>query len=341
MDIKNKITKLITIAKENQNILQEEDIQKILTNDEEKAQAYLIFENKGISVIENVEITSIDDEINNEITVNSVQLYLRQINRVPLLSSEEEITLGKRILQGDEEAIKTLTECNLRLVVSIAKHYNSTALSFLDLIQEGNIGLIKAAEKFDYRKGYKFSTYATWWVRQSITRAIAEQSRMIRIPTNLVENYSKISKIKSQYLSATGAPPTTEDLVEETGWTRTQVEKTIEAHKDNITSLDSPVGDEDDTTIGELIPDKAYNPLENIIKEARNQIISEVLDTLNPREKDIITRRFGLLGLQPKTLEEVGAEFNITRERIRQIETKALRKLRHPARQKMILEAFN
>ena len=340
MGFSENIKLLITTANKNQNILKEEEVNKIFSNPEDIANAYSIFEDQGISVIEEIDFSDDIDEETAVIT-NSVQLYFHDINRVPLLTPQEEAALGQRILQGDDTAIESLVESNLRLVVSIAKKYHNTNISFMDLVQEGNIGLIKAAEKFDYRKGYRFSTYATWWVRQAISRAIAEQSRLIRIPTNLIENYNKISKINAQYISFTGAPASTEELVEETGWTAAQIEKILEMRNETTTSLDAPVGDEDDTTMGELIPDNIYNPKERIEREAKSQIISMVLDTLTPREKDIVVRRFGLLGHKSKTLEEVGEEFNITRERIRQLEIKALRKLRHPSRRAMIIEAFN
>lgn len=286
---------------------------------------------------EDIEITTLEED---STLTSSVQMYLREISRVPLLSSEEEIALARRAAEGDEAATKRLVESNLRLVVSIAKHYKNSNVPFLDLIQEGNIGLMKAVEKFDCARGYKFSTYATWWIRQAIGRAISEQSRLIRIPTNLVENYNKISKISARYLAATGENPTVADLEEETGWARAQIETILEIQNDTPTSLEATVGD-DDTTVGDLIPDSKYNPQTDIMKEAKNQIIESILNTLQPREKEILIRRFGLLGVKPKTLEEVGEEYNITRERVRQVETMALRKLRHPSRSNAILEAFS
>ena len=263
--------------------------------------------------------------------VNSVQLYFQQINRIPLLSQEEEIALAKRVLNGDTEASKQLVEANLRLVVSIAKHYHSSTLTFMDLVQEGNIGLCKAAEKFDYTKGYRFSTYATWWVRQTITRALADQDRVIRIPTNLVEYHNKVSKIIAQYQSEYGHAPSIEDLMEETGWDRRRIETILDLTM-ATTSLETPIGDEDEATMGDLIPDNTYNPVAAALREADQQVILSVLNTLTEKERDVMTLRFGIGTDNPMTLEEVGEKYNVTRERIRQIENRALKKLRHPSR---------
>lgn len=293
-------------------------------------------ENACSILSEDIEVTTWEDDTT---LTSSVQMYLKEINRVPLLSSDEELCLARLAKAGDTEASKKLVESNLRLVVSIAKHYKNTNVPFLDLIQEGNIGLMRAVEKFDCDRGYRFSTYATWWVRQAISRAISENAHLIKIPTNLVENYNKISKISSRYISSTGEAPTTEELVAETGWTKSHVENILGLQNDTPTSLDAAVGD-DDTTVGDLIPDSKYSPTSNIMKEAKSQMIEAVLNTLQPREKEILSKRFGILGFEQKTLEEVGEEYNITRERVRQIETMALRKLRHPARKKMIMEAF-
>ena len=267
--------------------------------------------------------------------VNSVQLYFQQINRIPLLSHEEELALSKRILEGDNEAMKQLVEANLRLVVSIAKHYHSSTLTFMDLVQEGNIGLCKAAEKFDYTKGYRFSTYATWWVRQMITRALADQDRVIRIPTNLVEYHNRMSKIISQYHSEYGRAPTVEELMEETGWDKGRVETILDLTM-NTVSLETPVGDEDEATMGDLIPDNTYNPMAEALREADKQVILSVLNTLTEKERDVMTLRFGIGRDIPLTLEEVGEKYNVTRERIRQIENRALKKLRHPSRSKVL-----
>lgn len=267
--------------------------------------------------------------------VNSVQLYFQQINRIPLLTQEEEVSLAKRSLTGDTEASKRLVEANLRLVVSIAKHYHSSTLSFMDLVQEGNIGLCKAAEKFDYTKGYRFSTYATWWVRQTITRALADQDRVIRIPTNLVEYHNKMSKIIAQYQTEYGTAPSIEELMEETGWTKERVSTLLDLTM-STASLETPVGDEEDATMGDLIPDNTYNPVAEAMREADKQVILSVLNTLTEKERDIMTLRFGIGTDNPLTLEEVGEKYNVTRERIRQIENRALKKLRHPSRSKIL-----
>ena len=267
--------------------------------------------------------------------VNSVQLYFQQINRIPLLTQEEEVSLAKRSLTGDTEASKRLVEANLRLVVSIAKHYHSSTLSFMDLVQEGNIGLCKAAEKFDYTKGYRFSTYATWWVRQTITRALADQDRVIRIPTNLVEYHNKMSKIIAQYQTEYGTTPSVEELMEETGWTKERVSTLLDLTM-STTSLETPVGDEDEATMGDLIPDNTYNPVAEAMREADKQVILSVLNTLTEKERDVMTLRFGIGTDNPLTLEEVGEKYNVTRERIRQIENRALKKLRHPSRSRVL-----
>lgn len=267
--------------------------------------------------------------------VNSVQLYFQQINRIPLLTQEEEVSLAKRSLTGDTEASKRLVEANLRLVVSIAKHYHSSTLSFMDLVQEGNIGLCKAAEKFDYTKGYRFSTYATWWVRQTITRALADQDRVIRIPTNLVEYHNKMSKIIAQYQTEYGTAPSIEELMEETGWTKERVSTLLDLTM-STASLETPVGDEEDATMGDLIPDNTYNPVAEAMREADQQVILSVLNTLTEKERDVMTLRFGIGTDNPLTLEEVGEKYNVTRERIRQIENRALKKLRHPSRSRVL-----
>ena len=271
--------------------------------------------------------------------VNSVQLYFSQINRIPLLSHEEEVALAKRVLQGDREASTKLVEANLRLVVSIAKHYHSQSMTFMDLVQEGNIGLCKAAEKFDYTKGYRFSTYATWWVRQTIMRALEEQDNTIRIPSNLLEHYNKMNKIIAQFNGENGRDPTPKELVEETGWDHERV-KTLLELSNNVISLDTPLGDDEEGSYGDLIPDNSYNPVAAALRESNRQTIMRVFSTLGSREKEVMAWRFGIEDDQPLTLEEIGEKINLTKERVRQIEMKALRKLRHPSRSKVLREVL-
>ena len=285
--------------------------------------------------IMNQEEVQMVEDVSELPAVNSVQLYFQQINRIPLLTQEEEVSLAKRSLTGDTEASKRLVEANLRLVVSIAKHYHSSTLSFMDLVQEGNIGLCKAAEKFDYTKGYRFSTYATWWVRQTITRALADQDRVIRIPTNLVEYHNKMSKIIAQYQTEYGTSPSVEELMEETGWTKERVSTLLDLTM-STASLETPVGDEEEATMGDLIPDNTYNPVAEAMREADKQVILSVLNTLTEKERDVMTLRFGIGTDNPLTLEEVGEKYNVTRERIRQIENRALKKLRHPSRSRVL-----
>lgn len=269
--------------------------------------------------------------------VNSVQLYFHQINSIPLLEADEELALAKRCLAGDKEAMNKLVEANLRLVISIAKHYHSPTLTFMDIVQEGNIGLCKAAEKFDYTKGYKFSTYATWWVRQTINRALAIQDRTIRIPTNLVEYHNKLTKVLAKFSGEYGRTPTVDELVEETGWPQECIIKLLDLDMHTV-SLDSPMGDEDESTLGDVVPDTRYSPTENAMREADKQAVRSVLNTLSEKERDVISLRFGIEDDNPLTLEEIGERFNVTRERIRQIEGKALKKLRHPSRSKLLKE---
>ncbi len=261
-----------------------------------------------------------------------VKMYLKDIGKVRLLSGEEEVELAKRIAEGDVEARNTLVEANLRLVVSIAKKYIGRGMGFLDLIQEGNSGLIKAVEKFDYTKGYKFSTYATWWIRQAITRALADQSRTIRIPVHMVETMHRIQRCARQLLQENGREASTEEIAELSGLPADKVREIMQMAQEPI-SIDSPVGEDEESSIGEFIADEASpEPDEIVGKTMLKEQISEVLKTLTDREENVIRMRFGLDDGIPRTLEEVGKEFNITRERIRQIEAKALRKLRHPTR---------
>ncbi|WAH38556.1 RNA polymerase sigma factor RpoD [Alicyclobacillus dauci] len=265
-----------------------------------------------------------------------VRMYLKEIGRVPLLSAQDEIELAKRIEAGDEEAKRRLAEANLRLVVSIAKRYVGRGMLFLDLIQEGNLGLIKAVEKFDYRKGYKFSTYATWWIRQAITRAIADQARTIRIPVHMVETINKLIRVSRQLLQELGREPTAEEIAEEMDLTPDKVREIQKIAQEPV-SLETPIGEEDDSHLGDFIPDdEAPAPADAAAYELLKEQLEDVLDTLTEREENVLRLRFGLDDGRTRTLEEVGKVFGVTRERIRQIEAKALRKLRHPSRSKRL-----
>ena len=265
-----------------------------------------------------------------------VKIYLKEIGRVPLLSAEEEIELAMRKAQGDQFARKRLSEANLRLVVSIAKRYVGRGMQFLDLIQEGNMGLIKAVEKFDYRKGYKFSTYATWWIRQAITRAIADQARTIRIPVHMVETITKVKKVSSQLLHKNGHEPSVDEIAEELNMPVDRVREIIRISQDPV-SLETPIGEEEDSHLGDFIPDElAPAPAEVASLALLKEQLDDVLGTLTEREEKVLRLRFGLEDGRPRTLEEVGQRFQVTRERIRQIEAKALRKLRHPSRSKKL-----
>ncbi|MBQ3587800.1 MAG: RNA polymerase sigma factor RpoD [Oscillospiraceae bacterium] len=265
-----------------------------------------------------------------------VKVYLKEIGSFPLLSLDEEIELAEKILKGDAKAKKRLAEANLRLVVSIAKRYVGRGMLFLDLIQEGNLGLIKAVEKFDHTKGFKFSTYATWWIRQAITRAIADQARTIRIPVHMVETINKVKKVQSQLLHKNGQEPSVEELAAELDMPQDKVREILKVAQEPI-SLESPIGEEEDSHLGDFIPDyDAPVPEEAATHTLLREQLNEVLATLTPREAKVLSLRFGIEDGRPRTLEEVGKEFNVTRERIRQIEAKALRKLRHPSRNKKL-----
>jgi len=286
-------------------------------------------EDLDISVPEGI---SIDDP---------VRMYLKEIGKVPLLTAEEEIELAKRMEEGDEEAKHRLSEANLRLVVSIAKRYVGRGMLFLDLIQEGNLGLIKAVDKFDYRKGYKFSTYATWWIRQAITRAIADQARTIRIPVHMVETINKLIRVSRQLLQEYGREPLPEEIAEEMGISEEKVREIIKIAQEPV-SLETPIGEEEDSHLGDFLPDdEAPAPADAAAFTLLKEQLMSVLSTLTPREEMVLKLRFGLEDGRQRTLEEVGKEFKVTRERIRQIEAKALRKLRHPSRSRKLKDSLD
>ena len=274
-------------------------------------------------------------------TDDPVRMYLKEIGKVPLLTPEEEVDLATRMADGDEVAKQRMTEANLRLVVSIAKRYVGRGMLFLDLIQEGNLGLIKAVEKYDYSKGYKFSTYATWWIRQAITRAIADQARTIRIPVHMVETINKTIRVSRQLLQELGHDPSAEEIAAEMDMPVDKVRDILKIAQDPV-SLETPIGEEEDSHLGDFIPDEdASEPAEAASFSLLREQLEEVLDTLAPREKKVLELRFGIVDGRTRTLEEVGKEFNVTRERIRQIEAKALRKLRHPSRSKKLKDFLN
>ena len=274
-------------------------------------------------------------------TDDPVRMYLKEIGKVPLLSAEEELEIAQRMAAGDEEARKKLSESNLRLVVSIAKRYVGRGMLFLDLIQEGNLGLIKAVEKFDYTKGYKFSTYATWWIRQAITRAIADQARTIRIPVHMVETINKVIRVSRQLLQELGHDPSPEEIAAEMDMPVDKVREILKIAQEPV-SLETPIGEEEDSHLGDFIPDEgASEPSEAASFTLLQEQLVDVLSTLTPREEKVLKLRFGIEDGRPRTLEEVGKEFNVTRERIRQIEAKALRKLRHPSRSKKLKDFLN
>ena len=298
----------------------------------------LILDNDDIILDDEDEVEIIDDVdvLEGVSTEDPVRMYLKEIGNVPLLTTEQEVELAKRVEAGDEEAKKQLTEANLRLVVSIAKKYVGRGMPFLDLIQEGNMGLMKAVDKFDYTKGYKFSTYATWWIRQAITRGIADTGRTIRVPVHMVETINKLIRIQRQLLQEYGREPTAEEIAKEMGITVEKVREIKKISQDPV-SLETPIGEEEDSHLGDFIPDDDVQaPVDAAAYTMLKEQLMEVLDTLSEREKKVLMLRFGLEDGRPRTLEEVGKEFNVTRERIRQIEAKALRKLRHPSRSKKL-----
>lgn len=322
-----------------------DEIDHIDLEPEQIEKIYEVLESMGIEVQGDMnEVSGVEEEeleldlsIPEGVAIDDpVRMYLKEIGKVPLLSSEEEIELAKKIEEGSQYAKKKLAEANLRLVVSIAKRYVGRGMLFLDLIQEGNLGLIKAVEKFDYRKGYKFSTYATWWIRQAITRAIADQARTIRIPVHMVETINKLIRVQRQLLQELGRDPFPEEISKVMDL---PVEKVREIQKiaQEPVSLETPIGEEEDSHLGDFIPDDdAPAPAEAAAFTMLKEQLINVLDTLTPREEKVLRLRFGLDDGRARTLEEVGKEFNVTRERIRQIEAKALRKLRHPSRSKKL-----
>lgn len=307
---------------------------------------YETLENMGIDVVGDIETEMEDIQLTEEdldisipegISIDDpVRMYLKEIGKVPLLSAEDEISLAQKMEKGDGESKRRLAEANLRLVVSIAKRYVGRGMLFLDLIQEGNLGLIKAVEKFDYRKGYKFSTYATWWIRQAITRAIADQARTIRIPVHMVETINKLIRVSRQLLQELGKEPQPEEIAKEMNMPVEKVREIMKISQEPV-SLETPIGEEEDSHLGDFIPDDdAPAPSEAAAFTLLKEQLIDVLDTLTPREEKVLRLRFGLDDGRARTLEEVGKEFNVTRERIRQIEAKALRKLRHPSRSKKL-----
>ena len=312
---------------------------------------YDVFSKKGIEIVDDTDQNDTEDdipekddeEVEIDLTVpegvsidDPVRMYLKEIGRVPLLTAEEEVALAKRMNDGDEEASKRLAEANLRLVVSIATRYVGRGMLFLDLIQEGNLGLIKAVEKFDYTKGYKFSTYATWWIRQAITRAIADQARTIRIPVHMVETINKLIRVSRQLLQSLGREPTPEEIAKEMDIGVDRVREIMKIAQEPV-SLETPIGEEEDSHLGDFIEDQdAPAPADAASFMLLKEQLEEVLDTLTPREEKVLRLRFGLDDGRARTLEEVGQNFGVTRERIRQIEAKALRKLRHPSRSRKL-----
>ncbi len=356
-----KLNKIIKKAKEKGEITYGELASELDdANTEQIDKVFDAFENMGVSVIKDddldleepdiEELEAVEDIKIDEIDLNNmdginiddpVRMYLREIGRIPLLTYDEELALAKRILEGDEEAKQKLAESNLRLVVSIAKKYVGRGMLFLDLIQEGNMGLIKAVEKFDYTKGYKFSTYATWWIRQAITRAIADQARTIRIPVHMVETINKLIRTSRHLLQQLGREPSPEEIAAEM---EIPVEKVVEIQKiaQDPVSLETPIGEEDDSHLGDFIQDDdSPAPQDAAAYTLLREQLEEVMKTLTPREAKVLKLRFGLEDGKSRTLEEVGKEFQVTRERIRQIEAKALRKLRHPSRSKKLKDYMN
>ena len=362
-----KMAEILEVARKKKNVIQDDELIEYLKGSEELMAPYYFsraldfFEKNGVDVLvitededdmppvdeldfviddeEEIDLEQIDMSVPEGVSIEDpVRMYLKEIGKVPLLEADEEIELAQRMENGDEEAKKKLAEANLRLVVSIAKRYVGRGMLFLDLIQEGNMGLIKAVEKFDYRKGYKFSTYATWWIRQAITRAIADQARTIRIPVHMVETINKLTRVSRQLLQELGREPSPEEIAEEMDMPVDRVREIQKISQEPV-SLETPIGEEEDSHLGDFLPDdEVPAPSEAAASAILKEQIAEVLDTLTDREQKVLRLRFGLDDGRSRTLEEVGKEFNVTRERIRQIEAKALRKLRHPSRSRKLRE---
>ena len=352
-----KIKELLNMAKKKKNVLEYQEISDFFADmplEEEQFEKILdALEQSNVDVLRITDDEVVDDIIltdeddvdmeNLDLTIpdgisleDPVRMYLKEIGKVPLLSADEEIELAQRMELGDQEAKKRLAEANLRLVVSIAKRYVGRGMLFLDLIQEGNLGLIKAVEKFDYRKGYKFSTYATWWIRQAITRAIADQARTIRIPVHMVETINKVIRVSRQLLQELGREPTPEEIAEEMNMPVDRVREILKISQEPV-SMETPIGEEEDSHLGDFIEDdKVPVPADAAAFTLLKEQLVEVLGTLTEREQKVLRLRFGLDDGRARTLEEVGKEFKVTRERIRQIEAKALRKLRHPSRSRKL-----
>lgn len=353
-----KVKELLVTAKKKKNVLEYQEISDFFTDmslEEEQFEKILeVLEQNNVDVLritdddvddeeiilseeDDVDVENIDLSIPDGISIEDpVRMYLKEIGKVPLLSADEEIELAKRMELGDQEAKKRLAEANLRLVVSIAKRYVGRGMLFLDLIQEGNLGLIKAVEKFDYRKGYKFSTYATWWIRQAITRAIADQARTIRIPVHMVETINKLIRVSRQLLQELGREPSPEEIAEEMNMPADRVREILKISQEPV-SMETPIGEEEDSHLGDFIEDdNVPAPSDAAAFTLLKEQLVEVLGTLTEREQKVLRLRFGLDDGRARTLEEVGKEFNVTRERIRQIEAKALRKLRHPSRSRKL-----
>ena len=343
----NRLNDLASFGKKRKNLLEHKDIINFLgdidLDPDQMDKVYEYLESQGVDVLSAIEV---EEETDKDINIPAVEgainvddhvrMYLKEIGKVPLLTAEEEIALAQRMEQGDELAKRRLAEANLRLVVSIAKRYVGRGMLFLDLIQEGNLGLIKAVEKFDYRKGYKFSTYATWWIRQAITRAIADQARTIRIPVHMVETINKLIRVSRHLLQELGRDPTPDELAVEMQMSVEKVREILKIGQEPV-SLETPIGEEEDSHLGDFIPDDDIPaPAEAAAFTLLKEQLIDVLDTLTDREEKVLRLRFGLDDGRARTLEEVGREFNVTRERIRQIEAKALRKLRHPSRSKKL-----